>query len=89
MSINKNFKAKIKKHNNHVLLAELKARLDHAGARPEAWALLEELASRLDEDDVGGMELPPPWVGLAIVGTILGASVAIGWAVWKLITWIW
>jgi hypothetical protein len=87
------FKAKIKKHNNHVLLAELKARLDHAGARPEAWALLEELASRLDEDDVGGMELPPPWVGLAIVVSIILASLAVGFGLLfvglSLIRWIW
>jgi hypothetical protein len=45
------FKQKIRKLNTHVLLAELKARLDHAGARPEAWALLEELDMRLHEDN--------------------------------------
>jgi hypothetical protein len=79
------FKAKIKKHNNHVLLAELKARLDHAGARPEAWAIVEELSRRYEDDDVGGMELPPPWVGLAIVGTILVVCVGIIWGVISLI----
>jgi hypothetical protein len=92
MSI-ENFKAKIKKHNNHTLLAELKARLDHAGARPEALALLEELSRRYEDDDVGGMELPPPWVGLAIVLAIGIASIVLSVAflavVLSLIRWIW
>jgi len=79
------FKQKIKRYNNLTLLAHLRVRLVQAGACPEAWAILDELARRYAGDDVGGMELPPPWVGWLIVGAILVVCVGIIWGVISLI----
>jgi len=79
------FKAKIKKHNTHTLWAELKAQLYNAGARPEAWAIVEELQQRFDDGDDGGLTHKDWWIGLGVIVAILAVCVIIGVGIYHLL----